>query len=77
MPPPAGEHQLILAHGDIDNSNTCHIRRFGPGEIVEGLGAGSFEIWRFTGSDQVLEAAVRKHQEGAARHAGGTCSELP
>jgi len=74
MPPPAGDHQLILAHGDIDNSGTCHIKRFGSGERVMDLGDGSFELWRFTGSDQILEASVKDHQRGAA--GGGSCPEL-
>ena len=77
MPSPASPGQAIMAHGDIDASGTCHFKVFGPGEIVQGLGEGTFKLWLISGSPEYIQAAIDNHQRGAAAHAGGLCPELP
>lgn len=54
MPQSADTNQVIVANGDIDNSGTCHIRVFGPGEPVTGLGEGTFQLWRVSGTSERL-----------------------
>jgi len=77
MPPPAGPNQVIFAHGDIDNSGTCHVKEFGPGEPVQGLGLGSFKLWLITGSPECIKDYEDYLQRGAASHAGTSCPYLP
>lgn len=77
MPPPAGSGQIILAHGDIDNSGTCHVKEFGPGEQVAGLGLGSFKLWLITGDTEYIREVTDQIQRGAASHAGTNCPYLP
>ncbi|HMQ32809.1 MAG TPA: hypothetical protein PKD53_18915 [Chloroflexaceae bacterium] len=76
MPAPAGVHQAIVAHGDIDNSGTCHLRVFYTGEAVQGLGEGTFKLILLTGSREQIESSIQQIQRGAAEHAGGSCPRL-
>lgn len=77
MPNPANPGQVILANGDIDNSGTCHIKVFNPGEPVQGLGEGTFQLWLISGTLEQIEAAITKTQDGAAKDSGGSCPRLP
>jgi hypothetical protein len=77
MPEPASPGQVILAHGDIDNSGTCHIKVLGSGEKVQGLGNGTFRLVRIIGTPDQIEVKVKEIQEIAARGAGGSCPRLP
>ncbi len=77
MPNPAGQGQVIVAHGDIDNSGTCHLKVFGTGESVQGLGDGTFQLWLVSGTPEYIQTAIANHQSGAAAHAGGSCPRLP
>lgn len=65
FPPPAGPNQVIVAHGDVDNSGTCSVRVFRQGEPVGGLGEGTFRLLRVTGSPEAIDAAVEDIQKGA------------
>lgn len=76
MPNPAGTNQVIFVHGDIDNSGTCHVKEFGPGEPVQGLGLGSFKIWLITGTSEYISNVEQELQNGAASHAGTDCPYL-
>jgi len=76
MPPPAGANQAILAHGDIDNSGTCHIKVFNSGEVIQGLGEGTFKLILLTGSPEQIDYTFLQIQRGAADHAGGACPRL-
>jgi len=73
MPEPAGLSQVIFAHGDIDNSGTCHVKEFGTGVPVEGLGNGTFRLVRITGTQSQIMAAEFEIQTIAANGAGGSC----
>lgn len=77
MPTPAGPNQVIFAHGDINNSGTCHVKEFGPGEPVQGLGLGSFKLCLITGSPECIRDYETQLQQGAAAHAGTSCPYLP
>lgn len=77
MPAPAGENQVIFAHGDIDNSGTCHVKEFGTGESVQGLGLGGFKLWLITGTPEYIKDVENQLQRGAAAHAGTDCPYLP
>lgn len=55
MPSPAGIRQVIFANGDIDNSGHCHVKEFGRGKEVQGLGEGTFQLWLITGSPEYIE----------------------
>jgi hypothetical protein len=77
MPPPAGQEQVVFAHGDINNTGTCHVKKFGPGELVQGLGGGSFKLWLITGTQEQIDAEMTTLQNGAAAHAGTACPFLP
>jgi hypothetical protein len=76
MPSPPEEGQVIMANGDITNSGTCNIRIFQPGEFVEGLGEGTFQLWRITGTTSQIEQIVQEIQLGAAAHANMACPRL-
>ena len=77
FPAPANSEQVIVAHGDIDDSGTCHIKEFGPGEPIRGLGNGTFKLVRITGTREQIKVAEAQIQKGAAEHAiGGTCPWL-
>jgi uncharacterized protein YraI len=76
MPDPAVAGQVVVANGDIDNSGTCHVKVFGPGETVQGLGEGTFELARVTGTPKQIQEAIDEIQRGAAAHAGGACPFL-
>lgn len=65
FPPPAGPNQVIVAHGDIDNSGTCHVRVFREGEPIGGLGEGTFRLIRVTGTPDAIAVAVPDIQRGA------------
>lgn len=52
LPPPASVNQILIAHGDVTRTNTCHIRVFTAGEKVELLSAGTFGILRVTGTPE-------------------------
>jgi hypothetical protein len=77
MPAPAGENQVIFAHGDINNTGTCHVKEFKTGETVQGLGLGSFKLWRITGTAEYIKDVEAQLQKGAAAHAGTDCPYLP
>jgi hypothetical protein len=76
MPSPAGLNEVILANGDIDNSGTCHIKVFSSNEIVQGLGEGTFQLWRISGTTEQIESVIIQIQQGAAAHAGSPCPRL-
>lgn len=76
MPEPAGSNQAIVASGDIDNSGTCHVKVFRSGELVQGLGDGTFQLWRVSGTAEQIEVTITRIQNGAAAHAGGACPRL-
>jgi hypothetical protein len=79
LPPPAMSGQVIVANGDITNSATCHVRIFGPSVPVEGLGSGTFELRRVTGTSEQIAAAAEKIRLGAAtdpNNRAGTCDYL-
>jgi hypothetical protein len=73
MPEPAGIDQVIFAHGDIDNSGTCHVKEFGRGMQVDGLGDGTFRLVRITCAPEQIAAAELEIQQIAANGAGGSC----
>ena len=73
MPEPAGVGQVIFAHGDIDNSGTCHVTEFGPGIPVQGLGNGTFRLVRISGTPEQIKAAESEIQQIASHGAGGSC----
>ena len=73
MPEPAMPGQVVFAHGDIDNSGSCHVTEFGPGQSVQGLGSGTFRLLRITGTPEQIKAAEAESQQGAANGAGGSC----
>lgn len=80
MPSPAGLGQVIFANGDIDNSGTCHVKEFGPGVPVEGLGEGRFELWLITGTPEQIAARETIIQKGSASDPNnllGTCPRIP
>lgn len=77
MPAPAGPGQAVFAHGDIDNTGTCHVKEFGPSEIVQGLGEGTFKLWLITGTPEQIRSVETQLQSGAAAHAGTSCPYLP
>jgi uncharacterized protein YcfL len=77
MPNPAGLNQVIFAHGDINNSNTCHVKEFQSGELVQGLGLGSFKLWLITGPTDYIAEIETHLQNGAASHSGTDCPYLP
>lgn len=74
MPEPAGINQVIFAHGDIDNSGTCHVKEFGIGVPIEGLGDGTFRLVRITCAPEQITAKELEIQQTAAISAGGSCS---
>jgi hypothetical protein len=76
MPNPAQDGQVILANGDIDNSNTCHIKVFPPNVEVGGLGEGTFELWLLTGTSPQIEKMISNIQSGSST-AESECSLLP
>jgi hypothetical protein len=77
MPAPAGENQVIFAHGDIDNSGTCHVKEFKTGETIQGLGLGGFRLWLITGTPEYIKDVETQLQKGAAAHARTDCPYLP
>src|SRR3990172_1747035 len=77
MPSPAGVNQVIFAHGDIDNTGTCHVKEFGSGEPVQGLGLGSLKLWLITGTAEYIKDVEAQLQSGAASHAGTDCPYIP
>ena len=77
MPTPAGENQVIFAHGDINNTGTCHVKEFKTGETVQGLGLGGFRLWLITGTAEYIRDVEAQLQSGAAAHAGTDCPYLP
>jgi hypothetical protein len=79
MPSPAGQWEVIFAHGDIDNSGKCHVREFESNEIIQGLGLGTFHLVRITGSPEFILATEKEIQQNAASepNAKGVCPELP
>jgi len=76
MPVAASTGQIILAYGDINDSGTCHIKEFGVGVAVEGLGSGTFKLVRIIGSPQEIQDAVDHIQNDAASDAGTECPRL-
>ena len=58
FPPPPGECQVIVAHGDINDSGTCHIRVFHTGEPIGNLGNGTFRLVRITGSSEQIQQEI-------------------
>jgi hypothetical protein len=77
MPSPASLNQIILANGDINTSGTCHIKAFNPGEQVQGLGEGTFQLWLISGTSDYINMTLTNIQQGAAADAGGSCPLLP
>jgi len=80
MPAPAGNGQVIFANGDIDNSGTCHVKEFGEGVLVEGLGEGRFQLWLLTGTPEQITGYETIIQQGSAsdqNNISGTCSRIP
>lgn len=77
MPASAGENEVVFVHGDINNDGRCHVRAFGPGEPVQGLGSGTFEMWLLGGPSDVIRAAEeRKRREVAPGDPGSVCPWL-
>jgi hypothetical protein len=80
MPPPADVGQVIFANGDIDNSGTCHVKEFGPGIPIQGLGEGRFELWLITGTPEQIASHESIIQQGSAsdpNNSLGTCPRIP
>jgi hypothetical protein len=80
MPTPAGPGQVIFANGDIDNSGACHVKEFGSGQLVQGLGEGRFQLWLITGTPEQIAAHEGVIQQGSASDPNnpfGTCPYLP
>lgn len=69
MPASAGQCQVIVAHGDVNNSSTCHLKVFRQGETVAGLGNGTYRLVRITGSPADIEAQIGRIQTSAASSA--------
>lgn len=75
MPSPAENGQIVMAHGDINDTGTCHYRIFTTGQTVTGLGHGTYRLLRITGTPQEIDAAVQRAADGAARDTG-SCPRL-
>ncbi len=69
-------NQVIVAHGDIDSSGSCHIKVFEAGENVVNLGRGTYRLVRLTGNADQINQAITSIQAGAASDAGMTCPRL-
>ncbi len=66
-----------MANGDVDNTQTCHIKIFPAGVTVEGLGDGSYELWVITGSAADQDRLVTEIQQLTMGAANGPCPRLP
>lgn len=76
--PPAtvGANQVVLVHGDIDTSGTCHYRVFTTGQSLPPLGTGQYRVKLIQGSATYIDQRIASDVAGAAATAGGSCPKL-
>ena len=74
FPPPPGECQSAVPHGDIDDTGSCHVKVFRKGQAVHSLGiAGTFRLVRVTGTPEQISHEIAHRQQSAAQSAGMPC----
>lgn len=50
LPIPVGEGEFYVAHGDVHGiPNDCNVVLFEPGDLVDGLSAGTWRLVHYTG----------------------------
>lgn len=73
IPTSIGQHQVVLVHGDINQTGTCHYRVYTPGQQVQNLGSGQYRVKLIQGSQDYIDAEIKSDVAGAGAAIGGSC----
>ena len=77
LPAPAGPGEAYFANGDlIQNDSRCYVKVFWSGQPIQGLGNGSWQLWKAVGTSDEIEAYVQDSLPAIERHARKSCTRL-
>ena len=77
LPAPARPGEAYFANGNlIQNDSRCYVKVFWSGQPVQGLGNGSWQLWKAVGTRDEIEAYVQDSLPAIEAHAKKPCTRL-